>query len=299
VELRRSIEAFHARHDRSSSGGSGGAAAREGFGAPGLQEAQQKPGPGGGAAPHRDVLNHRTGTLEYSAPEMLSKPTAAEVFHLVIGQGMDEEELPTYDEKVDVWAVGAVTFEALTGRQPFLADGAAEMAAVVAARLEAHDSASGVPAFIAGVKGLTDECRDFLARCFASAPVARPSAAELLEHPWLVRHTGQAGRSGAGTPTASPPVARLTRVMSDVPSRAGGLAELGAAAEPHASDCGAHHATPPVTLAPDLSRTRSLRRGVTASAADLDLTRPMRSATGRLEAPSRVAAAAAVGTAEA
>jgi len=61
---------------------------------------------------HHDVLNHRTGSVEYMAPEMLSKPTAAEVFHLVIAHGMDEEELPTYDEKVDVWSVGALVFEA-------------------------------------------------------------------------------------------------------------------------------------------------------------------------------------------
>lgn len=28
-------------------------------------------------------MNFRTGSLEYMAPEMLDKPTAAEVFHLV------------------------------------------------------------------------------------------------------------------------------------------------------------------------------------------------------------------------
>lgn len=32
---------------------------------------------------HRDAMNFRTGSLEYMAPEMLDKPTAAEVFHLV------------------------------------------------------------------------------------------------------------------------------------------------------------------------------------------------------------------------
>jgi serine/threonine protein kinase len=30
-----------------------------------------------------DVLNHRVGSIEYMAPEMLNKPTSAEVFHLV------------------------------------------------------------------------------------------------------------------------------------------------------------------------------------------------------------------------
>jgi len=32
-----------------------------------------------------DVLNHRVGSIEYMPPEMLNKPTSAEVFHLVRG----------------------------------------------------------------------------------------------------------------------------------------------------------------------------------------------------------------------
>ncbi|GBF90109.1 hypothetical protein Rsub_02817 [Raphidocelis subcapitata] len=251
AELRRSVEAFHARHRRSGSGGSAAAAAREPS-PQGQAEHHQKQQPqvAAGVDPRqRDVLNHRTGTLEYSAPEMLSKPTAAEVFHLVLGQGMDEEELPTYDEKVDVWAVGAVTFEALTGRQPFLADGAAEMAGLVAARLAARDGATGVPAFIAGVAGLSAECRDFLTRCFEAAPLARPAAAELLAHPWL-----------------------------------------------HESDDGGVHWAQAAAAA-DSGLVRHLRRSLSASTTDLDLTRPRRTATGRLETQSRVAAVAAVGTA--
>lgn len=31
----------------------------------------------------RDAMNFRTGSIEYMAPEMLGKPTSAEVFHLV------------------------------------------------------------------------------------------------------------------------------------------------------------------------------------------------------------------------
>jgi serine/threonine protein kinase len=103
----------------------------------------------------------------------------------VIAHGMDEEELPTYNEKVDVWSVGALTFEAVTGFQPFLADGAADMAALIAARLAARDPDSGLPQFIARAPGLSPECRDFMARCFEAAPEARPGAAELLAHPWL------------------------------------------------------------------------------------------------------------------
>lgn len=46
-------------------------------------------------------LNNRAGSLEYMAPEVLDKPTAEEVFHRVLYNGMSEEELPQYDEKAD------------------------------------------------------------------------------------------------------------------------------------------------------------------------------------------------------
>lgn len=86
VELRRSIEALHARHSRG-----GSACGLPEISADDHQGAHGKEGGGPSAAVAadasssgvKDVLNHRAGSIEYMAPEMLSKPTAAEVFHLV------------------------------------------------------------------------------------------------------------------------------------------------------------------------------------------------------------------------
>jgi hypothetical protein len=121
----------------------------------------------------------------------------------VLARGMDEDELPVYDEKVDVWSVGALLFEALTGFQPFLADGAAEMAATVAARLADRDPETGLPAFLSRQPALSADAKDFIARCLEARPEARPSAAELLAHPWLERRASLAGDGRAVSVTAA------------------------------------------------------------------------------------------------
>lgn len=45
-------------------------------------------------------LNCRVGTLAYMAPEMLSTPLPEDFFHAVLQNGMAEEDVPQYDEKV-------------------------------------------------------------------------------------------------------------------------------------------------------------------------------------------------------
>ena len=104
---------------------------------------------------------------------------------------MDEEDLPVYNEKVDIWSVGTVVFESVTGFQPFLADSAADMAALISSRMQAHDS-RGVPEFIAR-HSLSADLEDFLLSCFTLDPEQRLSAGQLLQHPWLT----QVGKAAA------------------------------------------------------------------------------------------------------
>ncbi|PNW85774.1 hypothetical protein CHLRE_03g205950v5 [Chlamydomonas reinhardtii] len=150
-------------------------------------------------------LNNRAGTLEYMAPEVLDKPSAEEVFHQVLYNGMSEEELPQYDEKADVWSLGVLVYEALTGCQPFLADSAADMMGVQRQQLHELDG-SGTPKLFAG-RHLSGEARSFLEQALQLDPINRPSAERLLQHPLLQRHwqryhTKQVALLGASAATS-------------------------------------------------------------------------------------------------
>jgi serine/threonine protein kinase len=60
-----------------------------------------------------DSPTERVGTLDYMAPEVLGMPTPSEI------HAGKAAKRPPYNEKVDVWAVGCLCYELLTGRPPF------------------------------------------------------------------------------------------------------------------------------------------------------------------------------------
>ncbi|GLI69688.1 hypothetical protein VaNZ11_014376 [Volvox africanus] len=132
-------------------------------------------------------LNNRAGSLEYMAPEVLNKPTAEEIFHQVLYNGMSEEELPQYDEKADVWSLGVLAFEALTGCQPFLADSPSEMSQLQKDLLT-HLDGAGNPLLFSGRSQLSGEARSFLLQALQLDPINRSSAERLLQHPLLQRY---------------------------------------------------------------------------------------------------------------
>ncbi len=79
----------------------------------------------------------------------------------------------TFSLAVDIWSVGAIAFQLLTGRLAF-PDGRQLFNYVV------RDLPFPVE------KSLGDECNAFLKATMASSPRNRPNSAQALTHPWII-----------------------------------------------------------------------------------------------------------------
>lgn len=92
----------------------------------------------------------------------------------------------TYNDRVDVWSFGVMLFELLLGRTPQQGVGAAKAIMAIPASEAPVLPAKG---------GWSDLLRDFVHRCVIKDPAERPSAADLLKHPFLRGADIEAGRA--------------------------------------------------------------------------------------------------------
>lgn len=77
----------------------------------------------------------------------------------------------------DIWSLGCTVFELLTGAPPYLKLN--QYSAMI--KIVEQDMVNELP------EGISSELNDFLTKCFQKEPSARPTAAQLIEHPWLVK----------------------------------------------------------------------------------------------------------------
>jgi serine/threonine protein kinase len=82
----------------------------------------------------------------------------------------------SYGRKADIWSLGCTVIEMLTGRPPWC-----NLDNHWSALYQIANSEEGPER----PQGVSPACRDFLDKCLATDPAARPTAAELLEHPFV------------------------------------------------------------------------------------------------------------------
>ncbi|KAG2449221.1 hypothetical protein HYH02_005968 [Chlamydomonas schloesseri] len=145
----------------------------------------------------------RAGTMDYMAPEVCRCPLKAEP-----DENKDNDAL-AYTAAVDVWAAGVLAYELLVGFTPMVVPAAVQQAG--------HSFLTAQQATTASLhfpSSLSAAGRDFICGALSESPGDRPTARELLRHPWLL----SAVRGGAAAAVGS-----ATAVL-------GGAAAVGAAA---------------------------------------------------------------------
>ncbi|KAI5808854.1 hypothetical protein DFH27DRAFT_478192 [Peziza echinospora] len=121
-------------------------------------------------------LNSMTGTPMYMSPEVITgAPTGK--------QG-----------SIDIWSLGCVVLEMATGRRPW-ANLDNEWAIM-------WNIASGHSPALPTPDQLSEAGIDFLKKCFARDPKLRPSAAELLQHEWILAIRNQVIEPAVTTPNS-------------------------------------------------------------------------------------------------
>ncbi|KAI1854851.1 hypothetical protein JX265_002490 [Neoarthrinium moseri] len=99
------------------------------------------------------------GTLDYLPPEMI-KPGSKDNY---------------YDEKVDLWSLGVLTYEFLVGEAPF------EDTPVMTQRRIARADMT-IPSFV------SPEARDLIKKLLVLDPEKRIPLDQVQQHPWIIKH---------------------------------------------------------------------------------------------------------------
>jgi hypothetical protein len=106
---------------------------------------------------HSDILTSLKGSLPWMAPEVIKQT----------GHG----------RKADIWSLGCVTIELLSGKPPWQ-DFENQLQAIM--RVGLSNDIPDIP------EGISAEAADFILKCVQRNPKQRPSASELLTHPFIM-----------------------------------------------------------------------------------------------------------------
>mmetsp|Transcript_5337 Transcript_5337/g.13642 ORF Transcript_5337/g.13642 Transcript_5337/m.13642 type:complete len:402 (-) Transcript_5337:84-1289(-) len=105
------------------------------------------------------------GTPDYLAPEVI----------MIAAEGPRSRR--RYDAKVDVWAVGVISYTMICGYPPFWSENMAEMLHLIKHGEYTFDGPSWAT--------VTQETKDFVSFLLTTDPKKRPTSEECLKHPFL------------------------------------------------------------------------------------------------------------------
>lgn len=152
---------------------------------------------------HRDVkganiLTTKEGILKLADFGVATKLTEASEQSDVVGSPywmapeIIEMKGSNDSSACDIWSLGCTIIELLTGKPPYL-----ELNAMAAMYRIVQDDFPPYPATI------SPEMDSFLKKCFCKDPELRPTADELLRHPWITKGAAAGDRKEAGSPSAN------------------------------------------------------------------------------------------------
>jgi serine/threonine protein kinase len=103
-----------------------------------------------------DGLDEVLGSPLYMAPEIISNQV--------------------YNSKVDIWSIGVVAYILLSGRPPFRGNNKYEILESTKKPLSFEHP---------NWRKISQEAKNFVSSSLSTDPKKRPTALELLEHPWM------------------------------------------------------------------------------------------------------------------
>ena len=134
----------------------------------------------------KNRLVTRLGTTDYMAPEIVLCDKARRDELRALG-------VSGYGPEVDIWAIGVLAYECLTGKAPF----------ECASTRETYDNI--LRGRVEIPRWVSSEAEDFILGCLRKDPKTRFTARLAHEHEWVVSHCGGPwGTRGAGADRPSP-----------------------------------------------------------------------------------------------